>query len=240
MAGQGLESLRADETLGVLGHRHLHLGAGIAQAPHQVGRLVRGDAAAHAEQEFLSVQVGTRVGHRVGKTPRRKWRLAYLMALRGPMPAPPARHHPAAMHIRDWPADERPREKLLARGATALSDAELLAIFLGSGLRGRDAVGTARDLLNAHGPLRALLERSPSALANLPGLGPARACALAAALELGNRHLAADLQRGEPLTDPAAAGRYFASRNCSAARSMAPRCIRARSPAARSRTTPRR
>ena len=67
------------------------------------------------------------------------------------------------MHIRDWPADERPREKLLARGAGALSDAELLAIFLGSGLRGRDAVATARELLAAHGPLRALLERTPAA-----------------------------------------------------------------------------
>ena len=51
------------------------------------------------------------------------------------------------MHIRDWPIDERPREKLLARGAGALSDAELLAIFLGSGLRGRDAVQTSRELL---------------------------------------------------------------------------------------------
>ena len=80
------------------------------------------------------------------------------------------------MHIRDWPADERPREKLLARGAGVLSDAELLAIFLGSGLPGRDAVQTARELLSAHGPLRALLERAPAALAKLPGLGPARAC----------------------------------------------------------------
>ena len=62
------------------------------------------------------------------------------------------------MHIRDWPAEERPREKLLARGAGALSDAELLAIFLGSGLRGRDAVQTSRELLAAHGPLRVLLE----------------------------------------------------------------------------------
>ena len=86
------------------------------------------------------------------------------------------------MHIRDWPADERPREKLLARGAGALSDAELLAIFLGSGLPGRDAVQTARELLAAHGPLRMLLERPPAGLAKLPGLGPARACQLAAAL----------------------------------------------------------
>ena len=64
------------------------------------------------------------------------------------------------MHIRDWPSHERPREKLLARGAGALSDAELLAIFLGSGLAGRDAVQTARELLAAHGPLRSLLARS--------------------------------------------------------------------------------
>ncbi|KAF1718830.1 RadC family protein [Pseudoxanthomonas wuyuanensis] len=116
------------------------------------------------------------------------------------------------MHIRNWPAAERPREKLLSRGAGALSDAELLAIFLGSGLRGRDAVATSRELLTAHGPLRSLLEREPGDLAGLPGLGPARACQLAAALELGNRHLAASLQRGVALTDPLAAGRYFAQR----------------------------
>ena len=116
------------------------------------------------------------------------------------------------MHIRDWPHEERPREKLLARGAGSLSDAELLAIFLGSGLHGRDAVATARELLAQHGPLRVLLERPPSELTTLPGLGPARACQLAAALELGNRHLAAALERGDALTDPAAAGRYFARR----------------------------
>ncbi len=114
------------------------------------------------------------------------------------------------MHIRDWPTEERPREKLLARGAGTLSDAELLAIFLGSGLPGRDAVQTARELLGAHGPLRDLLDRSPKALAQLPGLGPARSCQLAAALELGQRHLAAGLERGEAMTDPHAAGRYFA------------------------------
>src|SRR5690606_4751102 len=95
------------------------------------------------------------------------------------------------MHIRDWPSEERPREKLLARGAGALSDAELLAIFLGSGLRGLDAVATARQLLERHGPRRRLLELEPAAMAHLPGLGPARACRLTAALELGNRWLAA-------------------------------------------------
>jgi DNA repair protein RadC len=116
------------------------------------------------------------------------------------------------MHIRDWPASERPREKLLARGAAALSDAELLALFLGSGLRGRDAVATARELLTQHGPLRTLLERSPRELQRLRGLGPARACTLAAALELSRRLLHAELKRGAALADPQSAGRYFAQR----------------------------
>lgn len=116
------------------------------------------------------------------------------------------------MHIRDWPEPERPREKLLHRGSAVLSDAELLALFLGSGLRGSDAVTSARRLLSAHGPLRKLLERSPAELTGLPGIGSARACLLAGALELGSRFLAAGLERGEALTNPNAAGRYFAQR----------------------------
>ncbi|WP_058836230.1 RadC family protein [Luteimonas abyssi] len=116
------------------------------------------------------------------------------------------------MLIRDWPSTERPREKLFARGVAVLSDAELLAIFLGSGLRGQDAVATARMLLARHGPLRKLLERPAGELVTLPGLGPARAARLAAALELCGRCLAADLERGEAMTDPGAAGRYFAQR----------------------------
>ncbi len=119
---------------------------------------------------------------------------------------------PAAMHIRDWPTAERPREKLLARGPGALSDAELLAIFLGSGTAGRDAVAGARGLLAEQGGLRRLLDRDARSLTALHGIGPARACALAAALELGHRHLAAQLERGEALSDPAAAGRYIAQR----------------------------
>jgi len=128
------------------------------------------------------------------------------------MPATDAAKETAAMHIRDWPANERPREKLLAGGAGTLSDAELLAIFLGSGTAGRDAVAMARDLLVEHGPLRVLLDRPARALTQLRGIGSARACALAAALELGHRHLAAGLERGDALADPAAAGRYFAQR----------------------------
>ncbi|ASL03073.1 RadC family protein [Xanthomonas citri] len=116
------------------------------------------------------------------------------------------------MHIHDWPTHERPREKLLVRGATALSDAELLAIFVGSGLRGQDAVQTARDLLHRDGPLRLLLDRPAKALARLPGLGPASACKLAAAMELAQRHLMSALERGEALSDPPSVGRYFSQR----------------------------
>ena len=71
---------------------------------------------------------------------------------------------------------------------------------------------TLLHALVAHGPLRELLENDPAGLALLPGLGPARACKLVAALELGHRHLAAALERGEVLTDPASAGRYFSQR----------------------------
>jgi len=116
------------------------------------------------------------------------------------------------MHIRDWPIAERPREKLLSRGASVLSDAELLAIFLGSGLPGMDAVATARRLLAEYGPLRKLLERNAKELAKLPGIGPARAAALRAALELGERRMAADLERGQILKDPSVASHYFARR----------------------------
>ncbi len=116
------------------------------------------------------------------------------------------------MHIRDWPLHERPREKLLARGAAFLSDAELLAIFLGSGQRGQSAVDTGRHLLNEQNGLRGLLDLSAHQLAKLKGLGPARASALIAALELGTRHLALRLERGEALTDPRKAGDYFARR----------------------------
>ena len=116
------------------------------------------------------------------------------------------------MHIRDWPLHERPREKLLARGAAFLSDAELLAIFLGSGQRGQSAVDTGRHLIQEKHGLRGLLDLSAKELAKLKGLGPARACALMAALELGTRHLALRLERGEALTDPRKAGDYFARR----------------------------
>src|SRR3954453_13745400 len=101
------------------------------------------------------------------------------------------------MTIRDWPAEERPREKLLARGSGALSDAELLALFIGSGRGGLTALDLGRELLGTNGGLRQLLALEPAALARQPGLGNAKACRLHAALELGRRYLATELQRSD-------------------------------------------
>ncbi|MCB1560723.1 MAG: DNA repair protein RadC [Xanthomonadales bacterium] len=116
------------------------------------------------------------------------------------------------MSIRDWPENERPREKLLSRGAAALSEAELLAVFLGSGTRGLSAVDLGRNLLRDAGSLRGLLGLDADELAALPGLGPARASKLKAALELTTRHLAQSLDRDDAIRDPGHAGSYFASR----------------------------
>lgn len=116
------------------------------------------------------------------------------------------------MRIQEWPSAERPREKLLARGAGTLSDAELLALILGSGVRGHDAVGTARRLLNEHGPLAVLLQQPPARLLRMTGIGAARACALKAALELAARSQMAALQGGSAFTDPPSAGRYLAQK----------------------------
>src|ERR1039458_10072925 len=81
------------------------------------------------------------------------------------------------MSIKDWPERERPREKLLASGAQALSDAELLAVLLGSsGRRGVDAVAMARNLLGRHQSLRALLSAAPGVCLAAPGIGADRYC----------------------------------------------------------------
>jgi DNA repair protein RadC len=114
--------------------------------------------------------------------------------------------------IRDWPESERPREKLLARGAAALCDAELLALFIGSGRRGQTAVDVGRDLLSAHASLKVLLELDIGAMSAQPGIGPAKACRLQAALELGRRYLACDLDRPDALTHPAACADYLRAR----------------------------
>ena len=117
------------------------------------------------------------------------------------------------MHtIRDWPAAERPREKLLQHGAPSLSDAELLAIFLRTGIAGRNAVDLARDLLTGFGGLRPLLEADRGPFCAQHGLGVASYAVLQAALELGRRHLQAELARRDCLDSPATTRRFLASR----------------------------
>lgn len=95
--------------------------------------------------------------------------------------------------IRDWPELERPREKLLARGSFALSDAELLAIFLRTGVRGRTALDLSRDLLAKFGGLRQLLACDQARFCATHGLGPAKFATLQAVLEMGRRYLAETL-----------------------------------------------
>lgn len=113
------------------------------------------------------------------------------------------------MAISDWPAGERPRDRLLRYGAAALTDAELLALFLGSGVPGKSAVELARDLLAEHGGLRALLSVAPQRLCVTRGIGQAKYAQLQAALEVGRRCLAERLHRRRLLTCPADARRYL-------------------------------
>ncbi|MES2871561.1 MAG: DNA repair protein RadC [Pseudomonadota bacterium] len=115
------------------------------------------------------------------------------------------------MSIRDWPAAERPREKLLEHGSASLSDAELLAIFLRTGVSGKSAVDLARHLLTEFGSLRALLEADLNAFCRQLGLGPAKFSQLQAVLEMSRRHLAERLRRDSALESPQAVRDYLKS-----------------------------
>ena len=109
------------------------------------------------------------------------------------------------MAITDWPEAERPRERLLAQGAQALSDAELLAIFLRVGVKGKSAVDLARELLgHFDGKLSDLAQASVKELSALPGIGPAKATQLMAVLELARRALAENLRERDLLGSPQA------------------------------------
>jgi len=116
------------------------------------------------------------------------------------------------MAITDWPAAERPREKLLQRGAEALSDAELLAIFLRTGVTGKTAVDLARDLLHEHGSLRNLMAADYARFCASHGLGQAKYVQLQAVLEMGRRHLHETLKQGDALTSPQHTRSYLSTR----------------------------
>ena len=116
------------------------------------------------------------------------------------------------MPITDWPAEERPREKLLQRGPAALSDAELLAIFLRTGVKGKTAVDLARELLEEYGGLRHLLGAGEKRFCSSHGLGSAKYAQLQAVLEMGQRHLRETLERNCILTTPQQTRDYLSAR----------------------------
>jgi len=106
------------------------------------------------------------------------------------------------MAIKDWAIDDRPRDKLLKRGAGALTDAELLAIFLRTGTHGKSAVDLARELLDDFGSLNALLSADQQRFCQANGLGDAKYAQLQAVLEMAKRHFIESLRRGDALNSP--------------------------------------
>jgi DNA repair protein RadC len=113
------------------------------------------------------------------------------------------------MAITDWPMDDRPREKLLAKGPQALSDAELVAIFLRTGVKGKSAVELARDQLLRFGSLSALAAAGNESFCAGPGLGPAKYAQLQAALEIARRTLREKLDAGSAMSAPGAVRDYL-------------------------------
>ena len=106
------------------------------------------------------------------------------------------------MSIAEWPIDDRPREKLLAKGAASLSDAELLAIFLRTGIRGVSAVDIARQLLKKYGSLSAVFGADRSAFNEIQGVGNAKYVQLQAVIEMARRALIAEARGGVNLSSP--------------------------------------
>lgn len=113
------------------------------------------------------------------------------------------------MGINNWPEGERPREKLLQRGAFALSDAELLAIFLRTGVAGKSAVDLARELVARFGSLTGLFAASQEEFCAIHGMGQAKYVQLQAVLEMARRALHEDMQSGDALNSPGAVRDYL-------------------------------
>ncbi|HFE38057.1 MAG TPA: JAB domain-containing protein [Gammaproteobacteria bacterium] len=113
------------------------------------------------------------------------------------------------MAITDWPAAERPREKLLKQGAEVLSDAELLAIFLRTGVKGKSAVDLARDLLTEFGSLRRIMKADLQQFCQGEGLGSAKFAQLQAVLEMSRRHFHEEMVKGDVLENPEVTRRFL-------------------------------
>ena len=113
------------------------------------------------------------------------------------------------MSITQWPPMERPREKLLHKGAHTLSDAELLAIFIRTGIKGKSAIDIAREQLLVFGSLRAILTLEPRDLCDIPGIGNAASALLLATSELSKRCAAEKLERSGCINNPQDVAEYL-------------------------------
>lgn len=113
--------------------------------------------------------------------------------------------------IKKWPASERPRERILAEGAGVLTDAELIALLLRTGVRGKDAMTLSRELVSLGGGLRGLLTMEISRLRKIPGLGLAKAATLAAVLEIARRYLREEMTGKSVIREPQCVLDYLAA-----------------------------
>jgi DNA repair protein RadC len=113
------------------------------------------------------------------------------------------------MAITDWPEGERPREKLLQSGVGSLSDAELLAIFLRVGVKGKSAVDLSRDLLTTFGSLNGIFDADINAISDVHGMGESKFCQLQAVFEMSRRALNEEMQVGDHLSSPEKVRNYL-------------------------------
>jgi DNA repair protein RadC len=113
------------------------------------------------------------------------------------------------MAIRDWPIDTRPREKLLRQGVTALTDAELVAVFLRTGVKGKSAVDLGRELLDRFGGLGGLCRADKKSACAAPGVGEAKYALLQAVMEMARRTLDEAMKAGDVLDSPEAVRAYL-------------------------------
>jgi len=113
------------------------------------------------------------------------------------------------MSILDWPTEQRPRERLIKHGAHALSDAELLAVFLRIGVSGKSAVDLGRDMIGHFGSLNGLFTANLNDFSAIHGLGPAKYAQLQAVLELARRSLTEQLQAGDTMSSPQTVQQYL-------------------------------
>src|SRR5689334_20598823 len=113
------------------------------------------------------------------------------------------------MSLARWPAGDRPRERPLAHGPAALSDAELIALFVGTGVRGKSALDVSRELLARLGRVSRVLSAAKGELDAVPGVGEAKYAQIAAVMELARRALAEEMRAGDTLDSPAAVRGYL-------------------------------